>query len=948
MSRHESFRATGPKDLAGIIQFLNDGGLPDTRWSMSELQVPRGYISSWPHWNTPLHRMIATKQRDGIEYLLDHDASVDFCNSLGRTPLQEAIRLEYYEGVELLLTRGADLSVPSQGRSAGNEIGDHDDPAGKDVYVLPIHEALKNGDTQMVQILVRAGADINKPSEGWRPLDLALIDRQVNIIDALFELGASFSSTQETEACEQNQRKEAAQGLLRAASHTDWFPPPSCHPLFVSVLATCNVNQYTVTETSGKQTINSDKLIRDFFKAVSSIAQRINIEPTEDTLCSLCFQYQTLSTYPSCSCLGEGTSQTSAGCFRHHDNLDSLASSAKSGCRLCRTFLQALNLVKNHRSGVSFVLTKYLQLPPKPDVFLHLHRPDRIFVTVGDLAAELGFGYLNESTIKQSPSIDDYENGTSSSSSFQIAKAWLHSCITSHETCGHVSAALPTRVIDVGDGSRDPFLFETKGAHHSYCALSYCWGTVSNAHQTTTKNLQRYYAAIPPRELPRTLLDAIHAARAMGFKYIWIDALCIIQDDNDDWSREAVKMTQVYANAALTITTSVGGSSHDGLFRAHPDGFFNPQQLYIRLPKRDRIREKAPIRDLDLSVVRHCPTRPLSYLAVYPDANFPYIGFAYIGAVGSPVETRAWTLQEQILSRRILYYGNGAILWECLDVSASEHDPDGVRHGIQFPDRWKIKQYFHSHMASQPQSTTYGMASNSEAVVLDKPFATYCRLLETYGNRSITKPSDRITAILGLGQIMQKVSGNEFIGGIWKGGHTLASLLWSIEVPSPKARTSNFPTWSWASVSPESEENRVFNNLGETEQAVQWRAKVISFGVQSNLAQTEVKGGITLEGRLGRLRDDESYIMSVKGALRTTPYVFVDLAADTAALENDLDNIWCFEMVTLSGAGDLPSKACLLLRRVDCAGSPTFERIGVYQHITSPEDAGEVQRVVLV
>ncbi|TGJ84829.1 hypothetical protein E0Z10_g3902 [Xylaria hypoxylon] len=828
MSRHESLRAAGPKDVAGIIQFLADGGLPDTRWSTSELEILRGYVSAWPHWNTPLHRMIATKQRDGIDYLLDHGAGVHFLNSLGRTPLQEATRLGYYEGVELLLAHGADPNMPSERRTAGHEVGDCNDLSGKGEYVLPIHDTLRNGDIRMLRILVGAGADINKPSEGWMPLDLALIDRQANLMNALFELGASFSPIQETIYYEKNNREKAAYDVLLAASHSDWFPPRSCHSVFTFVLATCNINQYTTTGPSGNKGIDSDRLIRDFFKAVSSIAQKAN------------------------------------------EN--------------------------------------------------------------------------KERTIRQSPLIDDYENGTSSSSSFQVAKAWLHNCITNHEACGqsHASTTLPTRVVDVGDGTHDPFLFESNGMRHSYCALSYCWGTSSNAHIMTTKNVQQYYKAISPHELPRTLLDAIDVARGMGFKYLWIDALCIIQDDNGDWLREAVKMGQVYANAALTITTSVGNSSDDGLFRSHPDGFFNPQQLHIRLPKRDRIRETLPVRDSDLSVVRL--THPLSYLAIYPDANFPFIG-----VTESPIETRAWTLQEQILSKRILYYGEGVVLWECLDATASEHDPDGRRGYIQFPDRMRAKLYFHSHMNSRSRDTrlpTNCVPSDSETPASDEHFAAYCRLLGTYGNRLVTKPSDRIAAVLGLGQVIQEISGNEFIAGIWKGDYALASLCWYLETPSPKGRTRAFPTWSWASMLPDSE-TRVLNNIGEAEVAIDWTAKVVSFDVQSDLSQTEVKGSITLEGRLGKLKDDESYVMSLKGTLRTTPYVYMDLASDKEAPENYPANIWYFEIAILSGDEGLPSKVRLLLRQVGGADSLTFERIGMYQHIIG-EDVNDVQTVVLI
>ncbi|KAI0520846.1 heterokaryon incompatibility protein-domain-containing protein [Xylaria bambusicola] len=938
MSQHESFRSPGPKDVIGLTEFLKSGGSPDTQWSMGELKIATGYINAWPHWNTPLHRMIATKQHDGITFLLGHGASVDFRNYLGRTPLQEAARLQYYEGVELLLAHGANPSMPSTGQTAGNEIGDHDDLTGVDTCVMPIHESLVNGDTRMIRILARAGVDLNQVSHGWRPLDLALIDRQVDVIDTLVELGAWFSSAPETEYCSQEKRKEAAQALLQFASHGDWFPPQSCYSLFVSVLAACDISQCIAMAHDRKNGIRSNELIRDFFTRVSSIAESINIEAAEDTFCTPCFRYQTHSSHPSCSCLDEGASASSTDCFKHHNSLENLVSSAKSGCRLCRLLLQSLNFVKNHRSSVTLMLTKYLQLPTTPGVIIHFHLRKRIIITVGNLAAGLELSYLNETTIKESPSIDDYENGTSSLSSFQVAKTWLYNCITNHQSCGSASGPLPTRVIDVGDDSRDPFLLESKGAHDRYCALSYCWGTSSSAHQTTTANLTRYYEAIPPQGLPRTLVDAIHATRSLGFRYIWIDALCIIQDDDEDWAREAVRMTQVYANATLTITTTVGKSSDDGLFRAHPDGFFNPQQLHIRLPRRDRSKPKTPIRDIDLAIVHS--NYPLSYLAVYPDANFGYIGYAYIGAQSTPIETRAWTLQEQILSKRLLYYGHGAILWECLETSASEHDPDGIRNGFQFPDRFKIKQYFHSHMISNSENTkalTDSALPGSSASASKIAFATYCRLLETYSSRSITKPSDRITAILGLGQIMQRISGHEFIGGIWKGENTLASLLWLMEMPSPNARTSSFPTWSWASVIPETEEHRVVNNISEIEGEIQWKAKVASFDAKSDLAQTRVTGSITIEGPLGKLKDDESYKKSLEGTLRMTPYVFMDLAEDVGALENDLDNIWCLDMLTLSGSEDLPSKASLLLRYVETADSMTFQRIGLYQHVISSE-----------
>ncbi|KAI3318880.1 HET-domain-containing protein [Xylariaceae sp. AK1471] len=944
MSHHESLRAAGPKDLAGIIQYLGDGGLPDTRWSMNDLEIPKGYVSTWPHWNTPLHRMIVTKQRDGVEYLLDHNASVDFCNSLGRTPLQEATRLGYYEEVELLLGRGADPNMTSAGQTVGLKQWIHIDPESEKEYVLPIHEAIRNSDTRMIRILAHAGADINKPSsEGWLPLDLALIDRQTNVMAALVEVGANFSCVKQTINCEPDQRKEAAQALLFAASHSGWFPPPGCHLVFIHVLAVCNAIDHIGVGPDEKKIIHSERLIRSFFKTVSSIAQRLNIEPDVDSLCSRCFEYQLLATYDQCSCLNEGASPTLEKCFRHHEGMDGLVLSAESGCRFCRIILQAFNAVKSYRHPMASTVTKYRNLSTC-HVYLHLKLPRRLYVTVHDNAAELEFDYLNEITIKQSPSIDDYEKGTASASSFHVAKVWLQNCITSHETCCQTpaSTALPTRVVDVGNESQDPFLFESKGAHHRYCALSYCWGTSSNAHRTTKEKLQRYSLAIPICELPLTLRDAIHVARNMGFKYIWIDALCIIQDDDDDWAREATKMHQVYANATLTITTSIGSSSNDGLFRSHPHGFFNPQQLHLRLPKRDRFRETPILRDSGLSVVR--PIHPLSYLAIYPIPNH-----LSTGAVGGPIESRAWVLQEQILSKRILYYGDGILLWECMDITASEHDPDGRRGFVQFPDRLRTKLYFHSHMTAQlpkTSSTIVSEASDSEPPVADELLATYGRVLTTYANRLVTKTSDRLTAVLGLCQVLQEISGNEFIGGIWKGNYTLASLLWCLDTPSPNERIRRFPSWSWASILSHPLSQFVYE-IGEETTVPNWEAEVVSFDVQSDLAQTEVKGSITLKGRLGRVKKDENYMGSLEGLLRKMPYARIDLGSYQDIVGVDLDDVWYIEVATSSGESNLIYKVGLILRQVYDRDNLTFERIGAYRDIAKDENT-EIQTIVLV
>ncbi|KAE8309242.1 hypothetical protein BDV41DRAFT_567522 [Aspergillus transmontanensis] len=115
---------------------------------------------------------------------------------------------------------------------------------------------------------------------------------------------------------------------------------------------------------------------------------------------------------------------------------------------------------------------------------------------------------------------------------------------------------LPTRLICVGDeqiGPRlvvskthPPFLMEHEEWNsHRYIALSYCWGSRTEAEQqlkTTRDSLRRHMQGIPIEALPQTLLDALLVCRALGVQYLWVDALCIIQGDKSDWERESANM----------------------------------------------------------------------------------------------------------------------------------------------------------------------------------------------------------------------------------------------------------------------------------------------------------------------------------------------------------------------------------------------------------------------
>ena len=130
-----------------------------------------------------------------------------------------------------------------------------------------------------------------------------------------------------------------------------------------------------------------------------------------------------------------------------------------------------------------------------------------------------------------------------------------------HEGCPRISMnILPSRVIDV----EKICLHETEGRETgNYVALSYCWGG-DQKMKTTKENIASKKISIKLEHLPRTLQDAIQVCRQLAIRYLWIDALCIIQDNDDDKTRELSQMALIYNRATLVVSASRAQSVYDG------------------------------------------------------------------------------------------------------------------------------------------------------------------------------------------------------------------------------------------------------------------------------------------------------------------------------------------------------------------------------------------------
>ena len=141
------------------------------------------------------------------------------------------------------------------------------------------------------------------------------------------------------------------------------------------------------------------------------------------------------------------------------------------------------------------------------------------------------------------------------------ARAWLRTCQRHHTQCKEpVAVSLPTRVLDLTESPKLR-ITTTSRTTGMYTALSYCWGNDVQP-VTTLENITNRQKGFNLSELPRSIRDAVAVTKGLGLQYLWVDALCIVQDDGDDRQREITSMGSTYKNAHLTIVASSGSSVH--------------------------------------------------------------------------------------------------------------------------------------------------------------------------------------------------------------------------------------------------------------------------------------------------------------------------------------------------------------------------------------------------
>lgn len=356
---------------------------------------------------------------------------------------------------------------------------------------------------------------------------------------------------------------------------------------------------------------------------------------------------------------------------------------------------------------------------------------------------------------------------------------------------------------------------ENKYEYGEYIAFSHIWGVAKGLPKTTTQTIHSHKKGIPWTVLPRAVQEAILLTRALGFRYLWIDALCLVQDDVAAKLEDSMTMDQVFGNAFMTIaaTSAIDSSSHP---------LFPTQVQPFKLQASDNKGSAFKI------YVREQPNHysfkaPFDEGAHMNDWEIPF-NISEDANQDTPLLKRAWAFIERLLSRRILHLTKSEMILECregyqcecgrianpaLDSRATDSIKQELARIVAETDRRPSFDGSGDQMNSieavttQLASTTLTKGAKSISQKREEALQLWSYIVTEFTARNLTYDSDRLLAIASLANQLSPALHSGYVAGQWT--FSTMGLLWYPN-DSTRCRRSKFltgqnvPSWSWASV----------------------------------------------------------------------------------------------------------------------------------------------------
>lgn len=336
----------------------------------------------------------------------------------------------------------------------------------------------------------------------------------------------------------------------------------------------------------------------------------------------------------------------------------------------------------------------------------------------------------------------------------KLVRHWIRQCETNHVSCCSAPGISYPSQINLIDVEEMRLYERPSDIQPKYLALSYIWGDVQQPLLTQARYEQwQAQGALRHVEIPQTVRDAISLTQMIGYRYLWVDALCIVQDDDSNRHHQISQMHKIYQQAELTIIAADAKHCDHGLSGISSVNKRTQRHHTYQLPGMSFER-------LPLSTRRSLET--------------------------SPWRTRGWTFQEELCSRRALTVLPELILFTCSSATWREDVPDMINSGAPFSLDLQEGPLLLAPMLRGKQGN---FLDTNQAIALFQDLA------KQYRHRSLKWSDDIENAFSGVAGMLEQFLGpvyhgipegcfDEIIHGCW---HWDTSLQ----------RRPGFPTWSW-------------------------------------------------------------------------------------------------------------------------------------------------------
>ena len=365
------------------------------------------------------------------------------------------------------------------------------------------------------------------------------------------------------------------------------------------------------------------------------------------------------------------------------------------------------------------------------------------------------------------------------------AATWIRECEANHAySCQNRQplggASRPKRLIDVSDEGRLKLHESLPDDDEPYITLSYCWGGPQQFYLTKGT----YKAKIDGfhlSDLPLSLRDAVKVTQTLEIKYLWVDSVCIIQDDEGDMRSEIANMINIYRNTYLTICAANAESVNHGFLRDIADSETGLWRTLIPLA--------FPVVNDQAKSISDAFQQPRSVFGtIWLMDEAPDMANTF----RNPTSRRGWCLQELLLSPRILNYGRWPT-WRCGRSTLSD--------GGWYTEDERLGPKERCFALNIAQSRTKAPTMTTDLFTTYQMLQNWYSIVNEYTKRELSVEADKLPAIGGIAAEIQRTTGVQYRAGLWQ-DNLLHDLMWYTQAREWLARPKEWraPSWSWASV----------------------------------------------------------------------------------------------------------------------------------------------------